>query len=131
MAEHSAKKRTRPRQPAITARPKPPSAEVRGGPISEPGLSVDPEDLGQQFLSEATEQANFESTRVDPPELDISREAPSDDALVGPNFDPDHSVWEQTVDLSLQGNPDDEPLSETPRNPRRAPPRRGAHGARR
>jgi len=30
-------------------------------PIVEPGLSVDPDDLGKQWLSTATEQGNFES----------------------------------------------------------------------
>jgi hypothetical protein len=30
-------------------------------PVVEPGLSIDPEDLGRQFLRDATEQDNFES----------------------------------------------------------------------
>src|SRR5262245_1452596 len=30
-------------------------------PVVEPGLSIEPEDLGRQFLRDATEQDNFES----------------------------------------------------------------------
>jgi hypothetical protein len=30
-------------------------------PVVEPGISIDPEDLGRQFLRDATEQDNFES----------------------------------------------------------------------
>lgn len=38
-------------------------------PVTEPGLSVDPEDLGRQFLRDATEQDNFESS-IRPVEVD-------------------------------------------------------------
>ena len=34
-------------------------------PIVEPGLSVDPDDLGKQWLGTATEQGNFESTSTE------------------------------------------------------------------
>jgi hypothetical protein len=53
---------------------------------------VDPDDLGERFLTEATEQGNFESLRSEPPELSIVDGTPSDDPLLGPNFDPDHDV---------------------------------------
>jgi len=94
---------------SVTARPKTIRSEVTSSPFPEPGLSVDPDDLGERFLSEATEQHNFESLGSEPPELSIVDGAPSDDPLVGPNFDPDHDVWEQTVDLTLQGDPDEDP----------------------
>jgi hypothetical protein len=93
----------------VTARPKTMRSELSASPIAEPGLSVDPDELGEQFLRDATEQGNSESLRSEPPELSIVDGAPSDDALVGPNFDPDHDVWEQTVDLTLQGDPDADP----------------------
>lgn len=91
-------KSKRKEQPAITARPKPVSDEMKDNPDNEPGLSVDPEDLGAHFLIEATETG----TRRRPEELAIVEGAPSDDALPGPNFDPDQTVWESTIDLSLQ-----------------------------
>jgi hypothetical protein len=93
----------------ITARPRTMAAEVSSIPIVESGLSVDADDLGAHFLSEATQQGNFESLRAEQPELSIVDGAPSDEPLLGPNFDPDHDVWEQTVDLTLQGDPDEEP----------------------
>jgi len=93
----------------VTARPKTIRSELSTSPVPEVGLSVDPEDLGERFLADATEQGNFESLRSEPPELSIVDGPPSDDALVGPNFDADHDVWEQTVDLTLQGDPDGNP----------------------
>jgi hypothetical protein len=90
----------------ITARPKTIRSEVTASPVAEVGLSVDPEELGELFLADATEQGNFESLQSEPPELSIVEGAPTDDALVGPNFDTDHDVWEHTVDLTLQGDPD-------------------------
>ena len=37
-------------------------------PIVESGLSVDPDDLGKQWLGTATEQGNFESSSIEPEE---------------------------------------------------------------
>jgi len=102
-------KRTTPSGESITARPKTIRAEVTSLPVAEVGLSVDPEELGERFLADATEQGNFESLQSEPPELSIVEGAPTDDALVGPNFDSDHDVWEHTVDLTLQGDPDGDP----------------------
>jgi len=86
----------------VTARPRPILEELSKRPFAESGLSVDPEDLGTRFLNDATEQNNFESSDGgDASELSIIEGAPSDEALSGPNFDPDHDVWEQTVDLAL------------------------------
>lgn len=39
-------------------------------PVADPGMSVDPEDLGTQFLRDATEQDNFESA-VDASESEL------------------------------------------------------------
>ena len=49
--------------PEPTARPKSISEELTGAGFVEEGLSIDPEDLGAQFLVGATEQSNFESLR--------------------------------------------------------------------
>ena len=86
-----------------TARPRPISEELPGGAFAEEGLSVDPEDLGAQFLVGATEQNNFESLRpADIAELSVASGAASDEPLVGPNMDVEHTPWEQTVELTLQ-----------------------------
>jgi hypothetical protein len=98
--------RERGSEPEITAQPRPITEEMISGTDSETGLSVDPEDLGAHFLSEATEQGNFQSVSGGQGlELSIASAPPSDEAAVGPNFESEHSVWEQTVDLALQ-NPE-------------------------
>lgn len=95
-------------EPEVTAQPKRVGDELRHSPVSEEGLAIDPDDLGRQFLTDATHQGNFESqVGGDTPELSITEGASSDDPLVGPNFEGDHDVWENTVDLSLQeGSPE-------------------------
>jgi hypothetical protein len=87
--------------PEVTAQPKSIGQELRRGGV-ESGLSVDAEDLGKYFLSDATAQDNFESSMDDTPELSLREGPPSDEALIGPTFESDHSVWESTIDLSLQ-----------------------------
>jgi len=87
----------------VTAQPKSLPEELGADVVQEPGLSVDPEDLGRQFLSEATEQRNFESSRGgNMSDMWANSAAPSDDALPGPNFEGDRSIWENTVSLAMQ-----------------------------
>jgi hypothetical protein len=87
----------------ITAQPKSISDELGQQAGHEQGLSVEPEDLGRAFLSDATEQGNFESARGgENEELWMSSAARTDDAITGPNFEVDHDVWENTVNLSIQ-----------------------------
>lgn len=87
----------------ITAQPKSVSEELAVQVGHEQGLSVDPEDLGRTWLSDATEQGNFESARGgENDELWVSSAAGSDEALPGPNFEVDKDVWENTVSLMLQ-----------------------------
>lgn len=87
----------------ITAQPKSMPEELGMLVGHEQGLSVDPEDLGRTFLSDATEQGNFESSRGgENDELWASSSATSDEALTGPNFEVDKDVWENTVSLTLQ-----------------------------
>ena len=90
--------------PEITARPKGMAEELPySSPVGEVGLSIDPEDLGRQFLTGATEQHNFESSQGgEAADLWVNAAPPGDDALTGPNFESDHSVWENTVALTMQ-----------------------------
>lgn len=93
----------------FTAQPKSIPEELGTTPVHESGLSVEPEELGRQFLSDAIEQgSNFESRRGgDAAELWINAPASSDEPLLGPNFEVDRTVWENTVSLALQaGGPD-------------------------
>jgi hypothetical protein len=89
--------------PEITARPRSVSDEIaREDPTVDQGLSVDPEDLGSRYLSEAVEQGDFSS---DPPaeaQASLFEPPAGDEPLVGPNFETERSIWEQTVDLTLQ-----------------------------
>jgi hypothetical protein len=87
----------------LTAQPKSIDDEELGiSEEHESGLSVDPDDLGRNFLSEAMDQGNFES------ELRGDGADPSDAALTGPNFESDKDVWENTISLSLQNGAADE-----------------------
>lgn len=91
-------------EPEITAQPKSMPEELAasaGG--HEQGLSVDPEDLGRTWLSDATEQGNFESASGgENDEQWLSASGNSDEARPGPNFEVDKDVWENTVSLTLQ-----------------------------
>jgi hypothetical protein len=96
-------RKSRAANPEPTARPKSISEELPGGAFVEEGLSVDPEDLGAQFLVGATEQNNFESLRpAELAELSVTSGATSDEPLVGPNMDVEQTPWEQAVELTVQ-----------------------------
>ena len=87
----------------ITAQPRPITDEMISGLNVEHGLSVDPDDLGSHFLSEATEQGDFQPILSGQGyELSLASAPPDDPELAGANLEPDASVWEQTVDLALQ-----------------------------
>jgi hypothetical protein len=109
----------RAREPELDARPKSFIDESRAQALSDEGLSADADELGARFLRDATQQGNMESWRGDGlPELDATEAPPTDEALSGPSFDPDESVWDNTADLTLQGGPlgaaledlDDQPM---------------------
>ena len=107
-------RRSREDQPQPTAQPRRARDQLKADPVTDSGLSVAPEDLGRQFLRDATEQDNFESSRGgDTPEMSIVEGAPSDDALPGPTFDPDQTIWESTIDLSLESGGLDEMREES------------------
>jgi hypothetical protein len=86
----------------ITAQPKSMPEELGMLVGHEQGLSVDPDDLGRTFLSDATEQGNFESSRGGENDELWAGSSASDEALTGPNFEVDKDVWENTVSLTLQ-----------------------------
>ena len=89
-------------EPELTAQPKSIDDELGLTEEHESGLSVDPDDLGRNFLSDAMDQGNFESDRRG------DAADPSDAALTGPNFESDHDIWENTVNLTLQNGASDE-----------------------
>ena len=88
-------------------------------PVVESGLSVEPEDLGRQFLRNATEQDNFESEfeaiAVDPGSLVLGQvvseatleasghdryELPSSSAMVGQHGEPGQEPNSEEVNVS-------------------------------
>jgi hypothetical protein len=86
----------------ITAQPKELGSELATAEPAEEGLSIDPEDMGKSFIRYATEQGNFESSAQR--ELAITGESASDAALQGAHFSDEGTIWETTVDLSLERN---------------------------
>jgi hypothetical protein len=88
-------------EPEITAQPRPLSDDL-GSLTGEDGLSVDPDDLGAHFLSEAIEQGDLSPRGAADYELSLQSGSETDAAMVGPNFESDNSLWEQTVGLAVQ-----------------------------
>lgn len=82
----------------------------------EEGLSVSPDELGRRFLSDATEQDNYEGELV--PDLSLSDGPASDEPQPD---DSDGTMWDQTIrrassnsvrairDVAILGEPDEEP----------------------
>jgi len=89
-------------EPEITAQPKSLLEELATTAPSEEGLSVDPEEMGKSFIRYATEQGNFEGSAQR--ELAISGEAASDAALQGAHFSEEGTIWDSTVDLTLEND---------------------------
>jgi hypothetical protein len=63
--------------------------------VPEEGLSVDADELGERFLSDATEQGNFESELE--PQLSLSGGSNTDEAMVDDDSDGSSTVWDHTV----------------------------------
>lgn len=63
--------------------------------VPEEGLSVDADELGERFLSDATEQGNFESELE--PQLSITGGANSDDPMVNDDAEAGSTQWDQTI----------------------------------
>jgi hypothetical protein len=86
----------------LTAQPRPLSDEFGASDGGQAGLSVDPENLGVRFLSEATEQGDALPHPLMESELSPATGPDSDAVLTPPNFEHENTLWEQTVDLVTQ-----------------------------
>lgn len=60
---------------AVTAQPRPVADELALEASAEPELSVDPEDLGSRFLSDAVEQGDFNPDQPWPDDSSLSDDA--------------------------------------------------------
>jgi hypothetical protein len=90
-------------EPEITAQPRPMSDDLGRETASDPGLSIDADDLGNRFLREATEQGDFDPAPISELELSLMEDPTGDDdSLVSGHLEYVRSVWDQTVDLHLQ-----------------------------
>ena len=98
----------------VTAQPRPIADEIALEASAEPDLSVDPEDLGARFLSDAVEQGDFDPERAWPADSSLSEGPARDQPLGGPNFVAGNSVWEQTVDLANRTQGAADQLREAP-----------------
>jgi hypothetical protein len=87
-------------QPKVSAQPRPLNDLSARWMRDELATSVDSDQLGARFLNEATEQSNFESRANELPELSLRSGPATDDPLTNASFDPERSVWEQTVALT-------------------------------
>jgi len=70
--------------------------------VPEEGLSVDADELGERFLSDATEQGNFESELE--PQLSLTGGANSDEPIVSDDPEAGSTVWDQTIRRAPQSD---------------------------
>ena len=83
----------RAREQDVTAQPKPMSNDVGTREPTEEGLSIEPEEMGQSFLRNATAQGNYETERgAGLEELAPDGESGTDDVLDGVHFSPDSPI---------------------------------------
>jgi hypothetical protein len=83
----------------ITAQPRPLSEELGSSPGGEAGLSLEPEEMGARWLSEAIEQGEATPRNRLESELTLTTGPDTDEVLTPPNFEYENTLWEQTVDL--------------------------------
>lgn len=88
----------------ITAQPRQLSDELGSSDGGQGGLSVDADELGVRFLSEATEQGEALQHPLMESELSLVGGPDTDAALMPPSFERENTLWEQTVDLVTQSN---------------------------
>jgi hypothetical protein len=100
--ERGPTKRARGLDPEFTAQPRPIADQMALDASAEPGLPVDPEDLGARFLTDAIEQGDFDPGRSAPRDVSLFESPAGDEPLLEPNFAPTNSIWEQTVDVSVR-----------------------------
>jgi hypothetical protein len=105
--------------PEITAQPRPFSADLGRETASEPGLSIDPDELGNRFLREATEQGDFDPTPVSELELSLMEDPTgADETPVGASFTYERSFWDESVDRQLETRGAADQLREPAPSPR-------------
>jgi hypothetical protein len=85
----------------ITVWPRAASDELGSIPPPESGLSVEPEDLGAQFLSNATEQGW--SDRPEDPDAEESASEEGEGGFDEASFELDPLGWERRITRSLRG----------------------------
>ncbi len=90
--------RARGLEPEVTAQPHSYVRELGVATREEPGLSVDPEDLGNHFLTEAVEQGDLMARDAADLELAMLGDPESEDR---PSVE--LSVWSRMVDLAADG----------------------------
>ncbi|MFT3925536.1 MAG: hypothetical protein QM778_23555 [Myxococcales bacterium] len=97
----------------LTAQPDELGEELHVHQRNEEGLSMEPEEMGRQFLNDAMEAGDFEAApNSEDDELQIDSGPRSDEALTGPNFDPDEDVWSNTVNQTMAAGTSDRALEE-------------------
>jgi hypothetical protein len=80
---------------------------------NEEGLSMEPEEMGRQYLNDAIEQGDYESVpESEADELSIDSGANSDRALSGPNLEAEDDIWENTVNQTLEAGTSERALDE-------------------
>lgn len=95
-------RKTRDTEREITAQPKAILTELANDEPTEEGLSMDPEDMGRSFIRYATEQGNYEGSPQRT--LDIQGGSASDGSMENAHFSADGSIWENTVNLAMEGD---------------------------
>jgi len=80
---------------------------------TDEGLSIEPEEMGRQFLGDAVEQGDFEPVPdANDDELNPDSAPRSDAAITGPNIEAEDDVWENTVNETLEAGGSDRALDE-------------------
>lgn len=102
--------------PEISAQPRLIPDELALEASAEPELSVDPEDLGARFLSDAVEQGDFDPERGWAA-VSLYESPAHDQPLVSSNFVAGNPIWEQTVDLETRTQGAADQLREPPLPP--------------
>lgn len=88
---------------SVTAKPKPVEDVLARDRGLDVGLSIDPEDIGARTLEEATEAKG--RTPRSASEVSLTDPPPTDDALPGPAFEEERTVWAQSVEQTIAEDP--------------------------
>ena len=94
-------------EPEITAQPKPLGDDIVAAASDEGGLSVDPDDLGSQFLREAVQQGD--PVGRDVAELEL---ALREDSEAADRPSTEIATWSKMVEMAVRGGGASDPLRE-------------------